>query len=106
MKYKNITQFIIQILLVLFAIGAGLMLLKQGKSVYILSVCALLVLNYILGRETAADKKKQLDKTNKLADEMVEEVWNACFDYHNNQGPNDVQYSDLEETKRIIKNKY
>lgn len=30
---------------------------------------------------------------------QIEFVWNACIDYHNNQGENDVKYPDLDELK-------
>lgn len=36
---------------------------------------------------------------------QIEQVWNACIDFHDNQGENDVKYPDLDELKERMLNK-
>ena len=38
----------------------------------------------------------------KVTAKLIETIWNACIDHHNNRGENDIQYPDLEELKDEI----
>lgn len=44
--------------------------------------------------------------TEKDIDFIIERTWNACVDFHNNQGENDVSYPNLGEMKASMKLRY
>lgn len=44
--------------------------------------------------------------TDKEVNAIIEKTWNACVDFHNNQGENDVKYPDLDELKAKIARDY